>query len=186
MQPCGNSKLLVAALLVVHGGLLAWGASRHSPSIDEVAHLPSGLSHWELGRFDLYRVNPPLVRLLAALPVLGTEAKTDWRRFSDDYKRSRPEFAIGRDFIAANGSRSFWYFTIARWACIPLSFLGAYICFRWARELYGCLAGYLALALWCFCPNILGHAQMITPDAGAAALGVAACYLFWHWLGQPS
>jgi 4-amino-4-deoxy-L-arabinose transferase-like glycosyltransferase len=51
--------------------------------------------------------------------------------------------------------------------------------------LYGSLSGLLAVALWCFCPNVLAHAQMITPDAGATALGIAACYLFWHWLRSP-
>jgi len=42
---------LVCALLGSHAGLVAWGAYRHSPSGDEVAHLPAGLSHLELGRF---------------------------------------------------------------------------------------------------------------------------------------
>ena len=79
-----------------------------------------------------------------------------------------------------------WLFTIARWACIPFSLLGGYICFRWARELYGDAAGLVALLLWCFCPNILAHGQLITADAAAAALGVAACYTFWRWLRQPT
>src|SRR5205823_4339664 len=29
------------------------------------------------------------------------------------------------------------------------------------------------------------NAQMITPDAPAAALGLTACYLFWRWLSEP-
>jgi len=49
------------ALLTLHAGLLAWGAWRHSPVYDEVGYLPAGISHWELGRFDLYCGNPPLV-----------------------------------------------------------------------------------------------------------------------------
>jgi hypothetical protein len=47
-------------LLAIQAGLLAWSATRHSPSVDEMGHLAAGVSHWELGRFDLYRVNPPL------------------------------------------------------------------------------------------------------------------------------
>ena len=57
-------------LLAAHALLLGWGALRHSPPWDEVPHLVAGISHWELGRFDLYRVNPPLVRIVAALPVI--------------------------------------------------------------------------------------------------------------------
>ena len=68
-------------------------------------------------------------------------------------------------------------FTLARWACIPFSLLGAYVCYRWAADLYGELAGAWSLVLWCFSPNILAHAQLITPDLGATALGVTAGYL---------
>ena len=177
-------RLLVPLLLLVHATLLAWGDSRHSPSIDEVGHLPAGLSHWQLGQFELYRVNPPLVRLVAALPVFLARPTMDWTLLSQSYSK-HTHFRIGEEFITANGPRSFWYFTLARWACIPFSLLGGYICFLWGRDLYGRLAGLLALTLWCFSPNILGNAQMITPDTGAAALGLAASYTFWRWLRRP-
>ena len=36
---------------------------------DECADLPAGVSYWDLGRFYIYRENPPLVQALAALPV---------------------------------------------------------------------------------------------------------------------
>ncbi len=132
----------------------------------------------------MYRVNPHLVRVVAALPVVFAGPQTDWSKLSNGY-RKQMEFSIGQDFIVTNGPRSFWYFTLARWACIPFSLLGGLVCFLWARDLYGHLAGLLALSLWCFSPNILANAQMITPDAGAAALGVAAGYTFWRWLKRP-
>jgi len=143
----------------------------------------AGISHWYLGRFDLYRVNPPLVRMLATLPVALARPATSWRSFHADI---RSEWEVGGNFIEDNGPQAFWYFTLARWACIPLSVVGGYFCFRWAVELYGQYAGILALILWCFCPNILAHGQMITPDAGAAALGVLAGYCFWRWLRQST
>jgi hypothetical protein len=178
-------RVLPPALLTIHAGLLAYGAAVHSPCIDEVGHMAAGLSHWQLGRFDLYHVNPPLVRMVAAVPVLFAQPKTDWSAYSDA-PGARSEFPIGRDFITANGERSFWFFTWARWACIPFSLLGGYVCFRWARELYGDWSGLLALTLWCFGPNILANGQMITPDMGATALGVTTAYVFWKWLKQPS
>lgn len=172
---------LVAVLLVVHTGLLAWEGWRLSPAGDEAAHLAVGLSHWKFSRFDLYRVNPPLVRMLAAVPLLVLDPKTDWRNYHPA-PYLRPEFSIGLDFAAANGRETFWYFTLARWACIPLSLLAAWICFAWSRELYGTPAALIALTLWCFCPNVLGNSALITPDSGAAALGVASGYCFWRWL----
>jgi hypothetical protein len=177
-------RLFVCLLLTLHGGLLAWIGWRCSPTLDEMAHLPAGISHWEFGRFELYRVNPPLVRMLAGLPVLWTGAEKDWGDYTDA-PFARPEFGVGRKFCELNGLATFWYFTLARWACIPLSLIGGFVCYRWARTLYGTPAGLWALSLWCFSPNILGNASMITPDAGAAALGVAAGYLFWRWLKEP-
>jgi 4-amino-4-deoxy-L-arabinose transferase-like glycosyltransferase len=176
-------RVAVVGLLLLHAGLLAWAATRHSPVIDEPAHLVAGIAAWQLGRFDLYQVNPPLVRMLATLPVLAARPQTDWTAF---YYGERPEFMVGRLFINVNGDRWFWYFMLARWACIPLSLLGGYVCWRWAAELYGPRAGLLALALWCFCPNVLAYGQLITSDAGAAALGVTAAYAFWRWLKAPT
>jgi len=133
----------------------------------------------------LYCVNPPLVRSIAALPVVLAAPETDWSNFTAA-PQSRPEFRIGDRFMEVNGERSFRLFTLARWACIPFSLLGAYLCFRWAGELYGDLAGVLAVTLWCFSPNVIAHGQLITPDVGATALGIAAAYLFWKWLKRPS
>ena len=54
------------------------------------------------------------------------------------YAGARSEFDIGQRFHhRPTASASFWFFTWARWACIPFSLLGGYVCYRWARELYG-------------------------------------------------
>jgi 4-amino-4-deoxy-L-arabinose transferase-like glycosyltransferase len=179
-----KTSVILAALLCLHGVLLAWSAARHSPVAGEVSHLPAGLSHLCLGRFDLYRVNPPLVRTVAAMPVALMCPATNWKRY-DISPTVRSDTEVGRDFLAANGSRSLWFFTIARWACIPFSIVGGYACFRWARKLHGMNAGLLAVVLWCFCPYILGHGFLFTPDAHSAAMGIAANYLFWRWLKRP-
>ncbi len=71
ISQCGIScRGCFVLLLVIHTLLLAASAWMHSPTRDEWGHLPAGVSHWQLGQFDLYRVNPPLVRMVAALPVL--------------------------------------------------------------------------------------------------------------------
>ena len=187
VSPAENSQrtlLCVGVLILVHTSMLAWGALRQGITLDETAHLPAGMSHWHFGRFDLFNVNPPLVRMVAALPVLVSDVQTDWRRYREG-PPNRSEFQVAIRFIEVNGGRSFWHFTLGRWACIPFSLLGGYICLCWARELYGDLAGVLALGLWCFSPNIIAHAQLVTPDAGATALGLAAAYCFWRWLRRP-
>jgi len=175
----------VALLLLAHAALLAWGAYRHSPAIDAWAHLPSGLIHWQQGRFDLYRVNPPLVRLVAAVPLLLVGPHAQWE-IPPASGAHRPEVDAAIALYFACGPRVFGYFTVARLACIPFSLLGGWVCYRWAGALYGRAAGMLALVLWCFSPDILAHGQMITPDLGATALGLAANYAYWHWLRAPT
>ena len=61
----------IVALIICHVCLLVYSAIVHSPNANEPAHLAAGISHWTMGRFGLYRVNPPLVRAVAAIPVLG-------------------------------------------------------------------------------------------------------------------
>jgi 4-amino-4-deoxy-L-arabinose transferase-like glycosyltransferase len=123
--------------------------------------------------------------MVAAAPVLAFEPHTDWRHV-DLLPHSRPEFQVGRAFVEANSERFLWLFTVARWACLPFTVLGGWICYRWGRELYGQGAGLVALMGWCLCPNILAHAELLTPDLGATALAVTAAYTFWRWVQHPS
>ena len=180
-----RTATLLALVLAAHAGLLARGAIQHTPSYDEAGHLPAGLSHWQFGSFELYRVNPPLVRMVAALPVLLAGPKTDWSGYTNRLDH-RSEPRIGRAFLRRNGMESFWYFTMARWACIPFSLLGAWACFSWGRDLYGPRSGLLAATLWCFSPMVLAFGQTIVPDVAAAAFGMLAGHAFWRWLKTPS
>lgn len=176
----------IALLLATHAGLLAYSATRHSPTLLEPGFLVAGISHWKFRRFELFRVNPPLVRMVAALPVMATGYEEDWIGFRES-PGARPEFRMGEDFINANGKRSIWLFTIARWACIPFSLIGGLFCYFWSRELWNSnLAGLITLTLWCLEPNILAHGELITTDCAATSFGVGAAYLFWRWLRKPT
>ena len=137
------------------------GAARHSPTNGEVPALAAGIRHWQDGGFELFRVNPPLIRMVAASSVLFLHPATDWSR-SQDVVGLRPEFDVGEDSMRENGGRAFWFFTVARWACLPVSTSWVpNVCFA-GRELYGFSSGMVALILWCFSPNIIAHAQLIS------------------------
>lgn len=179
------SLFLATTLLLLHAMLLAFGAFRNSPARDEVAHLTAGLSHLELQRFDLYRVNPPLVRTIAAIPLWLSAAERDWSRYLGG-NFDRPEFRVGADFIHENGERAFAYFTYGRLMCVPFSLLGGWICYRWSNELFGEPAGLIAIALWCFLPEIIANGQLLTPDVAATSLGLLFWYSLWRWQRQPS
>jgi len=138
------SSAVAVCLLSTQAVLLAWSSSCHSPVSDEASHLAAGVFIWHFGRFDLYQVNPPLVRTLAAIPVVFSRPKTDWRNYNLQPGK-RPEFHVGADFIRANPPEDiYWHFLLARWAIIPLVLLGGGICWLWASQLYGRLSGLLA------------------------------------------
>ena len=180
------TRIAATLLLATQAGLLAFSATQHSPTHLEPAFLSSGLSHWQYGRFELYRVNPPLVRMVAALPILAVGCETDWTRFHDS-PGSRSEFPVGDDFVKANGQGSVPLFIYARWACIPFNLIGAYFAYRWARELYRSrAAGLITLTLFILEPNLLAHGELITPEGACTAFGILAGYTFWRWLNRPT
>jgi 4-amino-4-deoxy-L-arabinose transferase-like glycosyltransferase len=175
----------VVFLLAIQAALLSWSVPKHSPTLNEPAHLVAGISYWKFGRFDLYRVNPPLIRLITAFPVLAFNPKVDWEPF-EDFPGARPVFEYGRSFVRLNGEDTFLFIPVARWSTIPICLLGGYICFLWSSQLYGTFSGILSLIFWTFSPNILAHGQLITVDAGATSFGLLAAYTFWRWLERPN
>jgi hypothetical protein len=172
---------VVLMLLTAHSALLVYSSIVHSPVNGEPPAIAAGVYTWTEGRFTLFRVNPPLSRMLATIPVIGMGPETDWRTVVDEVG-GRPEFAAGEEFVRINGRRFLGFLRSARWACIPISVLGGWLCWRWASLLYSRSAGCLALGLWCFSPNVLTHGSLATADMSGAVFGLLACYLFWRWL----
>lgn len=172
------SAVFVAVLLI--------GAScfLNSAGVDEVGHLAAGLSHLQFGEFDLYRVNPPLVRTMVSCGVFALSVPVDWSKY-DRRPDVRAEFDVGFDLFESSEASTV-YLPLARLTALPFFFIGAWTCFAWGKSLGGLGGGTIATILWSFSPNILAHAAMITPDCGATALGIAAAFAFWSWLKSPS
>ena len=173
-------------LITLHVISFWYVASRIASNHDESATIVAGLSIWKYSRLDLYPVNPPLTKLVASLPLLPSSPEVEWKLFDEhlnqDKAGSRPEFSLGLGFVRANLDHLRFYLLISRLMCLPFVLLGAYFCWRWAKELYGEWAGLTAMTLWCFCPNILTWGSMVMPDLPAASFGVMAGYFFWKWL----
>jgi hypothetical protein len=120
--------------------LLAWEARSDSVTWDEIGHFAAGLDHLRHGRFDMFIVNPPLVRSLAMIPVALTQPSLD------PFVRGpgqRPEFISGA-LLARSDFRLFSaLLTLARRSCIPLAVIGGWICYIWARELWANMGVWL-------------------------------------------
>ena len=179
------STSLTVAVYVVFAAFFFWSARIHSPVIDEVAHLPSGISHLQLGRFELYAVNPPLAESWAALPVVFAKPRINWSGYLP-LIASRSEFIVGRRFVTANGFNSLNLFFIGRLALLPFSILAMFIASRWSQRLLCPQGAIVALLLFAFSPLILANATIVTPDVTATAIGLLALYRFRFWLQDSS
>ncbi len=147
---------------------------------DESAHIPAGLYHLETGRMDAYRVNPPMPRMLAALPLLIDHPKMEW--FSLIAPQARSEYAFAQNWIRGNLADVPRQLRLARAVMILFFALGAWTIYKWTFELYGSDAAWLALALWSLSPDVITYSATVAPDLPAAATGLFACYWFWKWL----
>lgn len=174
-------RVIRLALLSLLVAMSAYSAFVHSPTVDESAHLAAGLSHWEFARFELYVVNPPLVRMIAALPVKLLGYRMDWTDVGAQ-PQLRPEFPAGKSIVRANGPRSIILFAAARLALLPVLVAGAWMCALWSDAVYSREAGTVALGLFCFNPMVLGHGSLITPDIGATVAGVGVFWIGRKWL----
>jgi hypothetical protein len=169
--------VLLAALQIC---LISWIAWHQTPTVDEPAHLVAGLRIITGGQYDVYPVNPPAVKLIAASVVSLVSPKLPV--FPRPAPGKRPEFRLGQEFLELNGQNAIQYIRIARLSCLAFALLGAAVCYAWSSSLAGYRAGLISLCLWCLCPNILAHAALITPDLASASFGLTCCYFYWRWL----
>ncbi len=184
-RPTRTRRIFIAAVLLAHLGLV-WHLTRvYFATIDETGHIPAGLHHWQHGTFELYRVNPPLPRMIATLPAWALNPNFEFGSLRDTPGR-RLEWSVNNRFAQNNKDRYVEIVRLARLAGIAWSLLGAWLVMRWSSELFGQKAGLLALILWCFGPNVLAYAQLVTPDIPSTVAGLATCYVFRNYLRNPS
>ncbi len=143
---------LPIAFLGIQSTLVVGIAVKQSVAVDETGHLLAGIANWRYGDFSLYGVNPRLSRLVAALPALPVAGGFDFPPYNDLPER-REELRLGV-LLSTQVDKYHCMSVIARLALLPFCWLGGFVCDAWAKELYGFKAGFFALLLWCFSPNI--------------------------------
>lgn len=158
--------LAILILLLIHLTVCLHTAARMSVTNDEFWHIPVGLRSLQEWRFDHDRLNPPVARCLAALPLLvgGVDAGTT---AADEDKE-----AIGDAFAAANREHYSHVVWLSRLVPSVLSTLTAAAIAWLAFRMSGQPAALAGTALWCFSPNAFAHGSLATTDVPAAFFGV--------------
>jgi 4-amino-4-deoxy-L-arabinose transferase-like glycosyltransferase len=155
-------QLLLSVGFFAHLVLGLYSARVETPTVDEYAHMPAGLSYWRFGEFALYSKNPPLAKLWMTWPVLATM----------DLKIPSPvppylgwgPWVYGAAFESANSSTYFDAFFLARAMILILSLGTAVLLWIWGRDWFGELPAALVTFGFLLSPTILAHAHLATMD----------------------
>src|SRR5215831_9236136 len=171
----------VILLLLVLEGQLLYSVRQESLSWDEGDHIFAGYMSLKHRDFGLNPEHPPLVKMIAALPLMGMNVREP--QVQNRYFKTEA-YLSGRDFIFRNDFDAIIF--RARMAASIFALMTALLAFLMAREMFGTGAGFLTLLLIVFEPTFLAHGALVTTDTGAACCLLASIYAFYRYVKSPS
>jgi hypothetical protein len=169
-----------ACLLAILTAELLLSLRQMSLTLDESAHLYAGYQHWRARDFGVNPEHPPLVKLVAALPLLGMELK---QPHPPNPFFVVEEYAGGGELMQAN-NMDLLVIRGRTAVCVFTLLLGVLV-FAMGYEMFGPETALLALALFTFEPTVLAHGALVTTDMGLAACLCAAVYAFYRYVKKP-
>ncbi len=179
----GQDWLPITILLLIFAVLVVSSAVRKTITGDELAHLGAGYSYLHTGDFRLNHAHPPLLKELAAVPVMLLGGTFDPQ--NPDFLAAR-EDRFGQHVFFESGMDVDTMLFLSRIPTLLLALGLALLIFRWAAALYGRAGGFFALALFAFAPSTLAHAGIFDMDMGAATLAFLATFQFVRYLRGPT
>src|SRR5580704_4865739 len=165
---------MILVAIIVHG---------ESLTFDEANHIFAGYMMWHSGDYGLNPEHPPLVKLVATLPLLQQKLwvpPLQQRMFKTEAYRD------GRDFLERNDGPRHRLLLCMRLAAGIFTVGLSVIVFLMGSTLFGETAGLLALLLVVFEPNVLANSDLVTTDMGVACFFLATIYCFYRYARQPS
>ncbi len=179
------APLAVVLLLIAMAAEMWTSVHRESLTWDEDDHLFAGYMSLRLHDFGLNPEHPPLVKMVAALPLLPLhlkEAPVTGLPF-----KTQAYFG-GRDMLSGNGPRySITDLTFrARVAASMFALALALLAFFAARDMFSTGAGLIAMTLVVFDPNILAHGARVTTDTGVSCMCLLTVWTTYRWARRPT
>jgi hypothetical protein len=164
---------------------VALSVRQESLTWDEGDHIFAGYMSWKTADFGLNPEHPPLMKLLATVPLLRlplVAPKLQGRFFKAE------SYFDGKDLLFGNRP-AYGPDTLifrVRMAAGLVTMLLALLVFCAGREMFGTAPGLIALTLLVFDPNILAHGAFVTTDAGVSCFYFATVYAFYRYCKAPS
>jgi hypothetical protein len=183
MKRCWTPAAVVFLLLAmaVQAGL---SSRQQSPSWDEGNHIYAGYMNWVRGEYFMNPEHPPLVKLVATLPLALLDLKVAPRR---GHYFKEESWIGGRELIFRNSPKDGGHYTAdsllfrMHLAAMTFGLILAALLFAAGKEMFGTGAGLIAMALYVFDPSVLAHAPYVATDTGAACGFFAAVYTFYRF-----
>jgi 4-amino-4-deoxy-L-arabinose transferase-like glycosyltransferase len=176
--------LAAVALLVFQATLALTMVHRESLTFDEDDHMFAGYMMWKASDYGLNPEHPPLVKLVATVPIIWDHLWVPPPLHHQFFKTEA--YLNGRDWLARNdGDRQHLVFKMR----VSAELLALGLCllvFLAAREWFGDAAGLVALTLVVFDPNVLAHSALVTTDIGVSCFFVAAIWTFYRFATRPT
>jgi hypothetical protein len=170
---------ITLATLIAQVVLSVQFAATASVTHDEYWHLPVGVLHWKTGRFDWEPLNPPLLRLWAAIPVVAS-SKTP------PPAAPTPPGDYGNAFVADHSDSFPQLYFRGRLMMIAASLITSLLIVMWSRSEFGPLGGCLSAIAWCLSPTTIANGSLVATDMGAALGFIASLWSLRRFAAEPS
>lgn len=173
-------------LIVLFSFILMFSASiQESATMDELAHIPSGYGYVKYFDYRLNPEHPPLVKALAAFPLLFKNLNFPINR-SAWQKDVNGQWEVGAQFLYESGNNADKIIQWSRLGPIFLTLILIIFIYIWGKELIGRWWALLPSFLFAFSPTVLAHGHYVTTDLGAALGIFMATYYFVRFLFEQS
>lgn len=174
------SNYIAALMLGIMFLILFFSAWNDSATMDELAHIPAGYSYLAENDMRLNPEHPPLIKDLAAFPLLFLNLKfpSDHSSWTEDVNG---QWTSGAVFLYESGNNPDQILHFARLPIMLLAVIFGALLFLWVRSIYGNKIGLLTLFFFSFSPTFIAHSRYVTTDLGAAFgffIGIAAFVKF--------
>jgi hypothetical protein len=171
----------IALLLALAAGFQIWSATTESQVWDEGFELGSGYSYLRTGKLRFNLEQPPLAKVLAALPLLYFNPRLP---VEDPSWINKQDIEFGYAFMYHNRVPAGTMLMAARSSIILLTAALGLLMAAWTRRRFGDGSALLAVTLLAFDPNILAHGHYATTDLGATFFMFAGCIAWDAFLGS--
>jgi hypothetical protein len=176
-----------AVFLLALLGLQAWPALRmKSPVFDEPAHIGAGFSYLETRQFKLNLQHPPLLKEIAAVPLVLAGVRwpvppEEWQQTDSD-PDPLMQWKVGAEVLYQNDPVRILF--LARLPFFGLLLLFGWTIYAWGRAMLGPGAALAGLGLFALDPSIVAHGILVCTDVGFGLCAVLFAWALWRYLNH--